>query len=176
MTLFARLPVLFAAAGLTLASAVAPALAGPNETAFLQSYVGGWKGTGLLTGGETDETFTCRVNVTKGRDNKINYAGRCAVAGLNLSVAGTIAYVDANGRYEAAMTSNATFTGTAVGRRQGGSVVFDLKERETDEKGNDMTISAQVLLQGPNMGLKFHYILNDTGDTMDASVKFERLN
>jgi hypothetical protein len=175
MNLFARLPVLIAAAGVALVS-LSPALAGPKETAFLESYIGGWKGTGLLTGGESDETFTCRVNVTRGRESKINYAGRCAVAGLNLSVAGTIAYIDARSRYEAAMTSNATFTGTAIGRRQGSAVVFDLKERESDEQGNDMTITAQVLLDGPNMGLKFHYLLNGTGDTMDASVKFERLN
>jgi hypothetical protein len=153
----------------------APAFAGPKEIEYLQSYVGSWKGSGEVKGGEDAEKFSCRVNVTPGNGGKINYAGRCAVSGLNLSVAGTIAYIDARNRYEAAMTSNATFSGTAVGRKQGGGIVFDLKERNTDKEGNDMTIQSQVSLLNNAIGLKFTVIFNDSGDRSNASVTFARM-
>jgi hypothetical protein len=48
---------------------------------------------------------------------------------MNLSVSGTIAYSDQNRRYEAAMSSNAGFTGMAVGQERGGQIVFDLSQR-----------------------------------------------
>ncbi len=154
-------------------SAATPAVAGPAEVAYLQSYIGNWRGQGQLTGGDQNENFTCRVTVTQGNQGKINYAGRCAVAGLNLSVAGTIAYIDANNRYEAAMSSNATFSGVAIGRKQGDGVVFDLRERDRTEQG-DMTITAQVSLGNGTIGLGFNYLMHDSGSTMNANVSFSR--
>lgn len=156
------------------AFAAGPAAAGDAEIAYLQSYVGGWTGEGKLTGTDREEAFTCRVDVSRGNQGKINYAGRCAVAGLNLSVAGTIAYVDASRRYEAAMSSNATFSGVAVGQKRGDRVVFDLKERDTTDDGADMTVTAQVSLGTDTIGLGFNYLMHETGDTMDASVDFSR--
>lgn len=152
------------------------ALAGPEEQAFLQSYVGGWKGTGTLQSadGETED-FVCRVTVTRGRADKINYAGRCSVAGLNLSVAGTIAYVEAAQRYEAAMSSNASFTGVAIGRKVGDRVVFDLRERETSDEGKDLTITSQVSLGDEDIGLRFTYTGGDADERTDAEVTFARL-
>jgi hypothetical protein len=172
MTLPIRLLFVVLFAGLSVQAA--PALAGPTESAFLESYVGNWKGDGLLTGGDEDEAFNCRVQVTKGREGKINYAGRCSVAGLNLTVAGTIAYIEQSSRYEAAMTSNATFTGIAVGRKQGARVVFDLKERDVHE-GDDMTISSQVSLDKEAIGLSFKYVMEEDGSSMSAAVKFARM-
>lgn len=173
MTLPIRLLFLFLFAGLSV-SAAAPAYAGPTESALLESYVGNWRGEGVLTGGEADESFNCRVQVTKGREGKINYSGRCTVAGLNLTVAGTIAYIEASKRYEAAMTSNATFTGIAVGRKQGNRLVFDLRERDVHE-GADMTITSQVSLDEDAIGLSFKYVMEADGYSMDAAVKFARM-
>jgi hypothetical protein len=155
----------------------APVFAGAAEDQFLQSYVGNWKGGGTFKSKDGDEKFNCRVGVTAGSTGKINYSGRCAVSGLNLSVAGTISYVEERNRYEAAMTSNATFSGTAVGRKQGNSVVFDLKERNKDKSGNDMSISSQVSLQGKGdaIGLKFNIVFNDTGDSSNATVTFAKM-
>jgi hypothetical protein len=167
-----RLLFLMLFAGLMLPAA--PAFAGPTESAFLESYIGNWKGEGLLTGGDEDESFACRVNVTKGREGKINYAGRCTVAGLNLTVAGTIAYIEESKRYEAAMTSNATFTGLAVGRKRGSGVVFDLRERDVYE-GDDMTITSQVSLEKDAIGLSFKYVMEEDGSSMSAGVKFSRM-
>jgi len=171
-----RIPVWFQALALALPLAAAPAaaLAGPAEDAFLESYVGSWRGAGSLEGSDgSTEAFTCRVTVTKGRAGKINYAGRCSVSRLNLSVAGTIAYVPANRRYEAAMSSNATFAGTAIGRREGELVVFDLREKEQDAEGRDMEVTAQVSLGGPAIGMGFAFV-SATGRS-DATVDFARM-
>lgn len=173
MALRIRLLFLALVAGLTLSSAV-PAFAGPTENAFLESYIGNWKGDGLLTGGDEDESFVCRVNVTAGREGKINYAGRCTVAGLNLTVAGTIAYIEESKRYEAAMTSNATFSGLAIGRKQGTKVIFDLRERDVHE-GADMTITSQVALDDNAIGLSFKYVMTEDQSSMQAAVKFARM-
>ena len=152
------------------------ALAGPAEEAFLQSYVGGWKGTGTLeTADGGTEDFICRVTVTRGRAQKINYAGRCSVSGLNLSVAGTIAYVGEAQRYEAAMSSNADFRGIAIGRQVGDEVVFDLREREISAEGKDRTITSQVSLRDDTIGLRFTYIGDEPGVRNDAEVQFARL-
>lgn len=151
-------------------------VAGPAEEAYLQSYVGGWKGTGSMeTADGGTEDFICRVTVTRGRAQKINYAGRCSVAGLNLSVAGTIAYVDAASRYEAAMSSNAGFTGIAIGKQSGDAVVFDLREREISAEGKDRTITSQVTLRAETIGLRFTYIGDEPGVRNDAEVVFARL-
>lgn len=171
-----RITAWFRAAALALPLLVIPAaaLAGPAEEAFLESYVGNWRGAGALVGSDgSSESFTCRVAVTKGRAGRINYAGRCSVARLNLSVAGTIAYIDANRRYEAAMSSNATFAGTAVGRQQGERVVFDLRETEQDAEGRDMQVSAQVSIGGPAIGLGFSFVSAD--GRSDATVDFSRM-
>jgi hypothetical protein len=173
MSLPIRLLFLVIFAGLSF-QAASPAYAGPTESAFLESYIGNWKGDGLLTGGEEDEAFNCRVSVTKGREGKINYTGRCSVAGLNLTVAGTIAYIEESKRYEAAMTSNATFTGLAIGRKQGTRVVFDLRERDVHD-GDDMTITSRVSLEKDTIGLSFKYVMEDDGFSMDAAVKFARM-
>ena len=176
MTLLKRLSHLAAVAGLLLAwmALAVPARAGQAEVDLLQSYAGSWRGSAVLTGGAEPEKFSCRMMITKGKEGRIHYAGRCALAGLNLSVAGTIAYIDAAGRYEAAMTTNATFSGTAIGTRQGDSVVFNLRERDTNDEGTDMTITSRVVLRGGGITVDFDVLFHDSGDTMKASVPFER--
>jgi hypothetical protein len=158
-----------ASAGLT----AAPAFAGPAEVALLKSYIGEWRGRGTLIGA-TKESVVCRLALTQGNQDKINYNGRCTLAGTNLSVAGTIAYVDAARRYEAAMTSNATFTGIAVGQKRGSGLVFNLREREEDEEGKPMNISAQISLNNNAIGVTFEVVYVESGDSLRAEVPFSR--
>lgn len=175
MNLFGPLSRGIAVAGLVVTSimAAAPAFAAKVDIELLNSYLGSWKGRGILVGAES-ETVVCRLSLTPGNDDKVNYSGRCAMAGTNLSVNGTLAYVDAKKRYEAAMTSNATFTGIAVGRKQGDGVVFNLKERETDEEGNDMTITAVIALLNKTISVEFQVLFNASGDIIKASVPFTK--
>lgn len=175
MNLFGPLSRSIAVAGLVVTSmtAAAPALAARADIEMLNSYLGNWQGKGVLVGAKS-ETVKCRMNLTPGNDDRIVYSGRCAMAGTIISVNGTIAYIDAKTRYEAAMTTNAAFTGVAVGRKQGDAVVFNLKERETDEEGNDMTITAVITLLDGKISVEFEVLFNASGDVLKASVPFTK--
>ena len=175
MTFLGTLTRAMALAGV-IASAgfsAAPAFAGPAEVALLKSYIGDWRGRGTLIGA-SKESVVCRLSLTQGNQDKVNYSGRCTLAGTNLSVAGTIAYVDASRRYEAAMTSNATFTGIAVGQKRGSGLVFNLREREEDEEGKPMNISAQISLNANAIGVTFEVVYVESGDSLRAEVPFSR--
>ena len=77
----------------------------------------------------------------RGQRGQDQLRGRCTLAGTTLSINGTIAFI--SGHFEAAMTSNASFTGTAIGRKKGDTIVFDLKEKQKGDDGNDMDVSAE---------------------------------
>lgn len=164
-----------ALAGLIVAGSAAPSLAAQADIEFLGSYLGNWKGRGQLQGANT-ETVVCKLNLSPANNNtKINYSGRCTLAGSNLAVNGTVAYVDEKRRYEAVMTSNASFTGVAVGQKQGNGVVFSLKERERDEaQKRDMTITAGISLLNDAIMVEFLVIDDATGDTIKAKVPFSK--
>lgn len=148
--------------------------AGPTEEGLLKSYVGNWRGESMLVGGEKPEPFRCRLAVTPGKQGKINYAGRCTLVNMNLSVSGTIAYVDAGGRYEAVMSSNAGFSGIAVGREDGGQIGFDLAERQTDRGGNDVAIGSKLFLAEESIVVVFQVEFNNSGQFLTANVPFTR--
>lgn len=150
------------------------AQAGPEEVGLLSSYVGDWRGESTLEGGENPEPFRCRLSVSPGNQSKINYAGRCTLVNMNLSVSGTIAYSDTNGRYEAVMTSNAGFSGLAVGMPDGDRIGFDLKDRQKDRGGNDVAIGTKMFLADNSIVVEFEVEFNDSGDIMTASVPFQR--
>ena len=164
-----------ALAGLLLVApfSAAPAMAAKADVELLQSYVGDWRGKGEMVGAET-ETVVCRLSLSKGNQDKVNYSGRCSMAGTVLSVNGTMAYNDAANRFEAAMSSNATFSGLAVGKRQGSALVFNLKERNKDEAGNDLTLSAAITLRKETISVDFKVVFNATGETLTASVPFSK--
>jgi hypothetical protein len=158
---------------LVSAGAVAtPVLAAQADIDFLQAYMGSWKGRGVLVGADT-ETVVCRMKLSSGNEQKINYSGKCTLAGSNLSINGTLAYVDANKRYEAVMTSNANFTGVAVGKKQGDGVVFNLKERDTSD-GNDMAITAGIALQGGAINVDFRVVETKSGKVIKATIPFSK--
>ena len=141
--------------------------------ALLKSYIGEWRGRGVLYGA-SEESVVCRLTLTEGNQDKVNYSGRCALAGTNLSVAGTMAYVEANRRFEAAMTSNATFTGIAVGQKRGSGLIFNLRERDQDEEGKDLNIAAQIQLNPSDIHVTFEIVYVESGDSLRAEVPFSR--
>ena len=68
----------------------------------------------------------------------------------------------------------AVATAVAVGKKQGGSgILFNLKERDTTE-GQDMTITADILLNGGAISVSFHVVDNRTGDSIRAKVPFSK--
>lgn len=177
MKLFGPLLRILALAGLLAATpmAVAPVMAAQADVALLKSYVGSWKGRGTLIGAES-ESVVCRLSLSEGNGDKVNYSGRCTLAGTSLAVNGTLAYNDSARRYEAAMTSNVTFSGLAVGKKSGDSIVFNLKERNKDEEGNDLTVTAAIVLKGSgkSIGVDFQVVFNATGEMIKASVPFTK--
>jgi hypothetical protein len=154
--------------------AVAPAQSGPAEMALLESYIGSWSGEGLMVGGEAPEKFKCRLTVAKGNNLKINYAGRCKLVNMNLSVSGTIEYDEGARHYQAVMSSNAGFTGLAVGRKSGSRISFDLAERQTDRGGNDVRIGSLLVLEGNKITVDFEVEFNNSGQLLTARVPFSK--
>ena len=175
MTNFRPLVRLAAIAGVIVATGVAigPAFAGPAETALLKSYEGSWRGKGQVVGADT-ETVTCRMSLSEGNDDKVNYSGRCALAGANLSINGTLAYIDANRRYEGAMTSNVNFSGVAIGQKVGDSIVFNLKERGTLQDTNTM-IAAGITLSPGGITVKFDATDSVSGKSVSSLIPFQKL-
>jgi hypothetical protein len=114
------------------------------------------------------------LTVAKGNQAKINYSGRCTLINMNLSVNGTIAFDDATRRYLAAMSSNAGFTGQAIGRRQGDRISFDLTEKQKDRGGNDVRIGSTIQLVGNSITVDFEVEFNNSGEVLTASVPFSR--
>ena len=171
MSFFGPLTRAAALAGLLFSAG--PALAAPADVALLKSYIGEWRGRGVLIGA-SQESVVCRLSLTQGNQDKVNYNGRCTLAGSNLSVAGTLAYVEAAKRYEAAMTSNATFSGIAVGQKRGNGVVFNLRDRDQDEEGKDFNISAQISLANEGIKVVFEIVYVESGDSLRADVPFSR--
>lgn len=155
------------------AAALTPVYAAPADVALLKSYIGEWRGRGTLVGA-SQESVVCRLSLTEGNQDKVNYNGRCTMAGTTLSVAGTMAYVEASKRFEAAMTSNATFNGLAVGQKRGGGLVFNLRERETDEEGKDLNISSVIRLSNEAIEVSFDVVYVESGDSLRAQVPFSR--
>ncbi|WP_423068511.1 hypothetical protein [Devosia sp. CN2-171] len=91
---------------------------------------------------------------------------------MNLSVSGTIAYDAAKGRYQAVMSSNAGFTGSAVGSETDGKISFDLRERQVDRGGNDVRIGATIILAPETIAVNFEVEFNDSGQILTAAVPF----
>jgi len=159
---------------LVMPGAVLPTQAGDAELALLTSYVGNWRGEGALVGGDQPEPFRCRLNIAKGNQTKVNYTGRCALVNATLSISGTIAYNDTEQRYEAAMSSNAGFTGLAIGQQSQGTISFDLKEQQKDRGGSDVRIGSRIKLVNDTITVDFEVEFNNSGKLLTASVPFSQ--
>jgi hypothetical protein len=151
-----------------------PGHAGDAELNRLRSYIGAWSGSGVLVGGDQPEAFGCRLKVTQGRLTKINYAGRCNLVNMNLSVTGTIYFNDKANRYEATMRSNVGFSAAAVGMPQGKAIRFNLNERQDDRGGNSMAIGSVLQLTANRITVDFSVEFNRSGQVLTTSVPFVR--
>ncbi len=154
-------------------------VAGPSqaagELALLESYIGDWRGESALVGKDKNEPFRCRLGVSKGNLGRINYTGRCTLVNATLSISGTIAFIEASNQFEAAMSTNAGYTGLAVGRTSGDRISFDLREQQKDRAGSDVRIGARILLVGnDSITVDFEVEFNDSGEVLTASVPFSR--
>src|SRR5205085_3788442 len=113
--------------------------------------------------------------IDKGNQAKINYAGRCTLVNMNLSVSGTIAFDDASRTYQAVMNSNIGFKGDAVGQHQGNKIVFNLAERQADRSGNDVQIGSRIVLTGATaITVDFQVEFNNSGNILTATVPFSK--
>jgi len=162
------------AALLAMAFATIPAQAAQGPLALLESYVGNWQGEGALVGGDRPEPFRCRLSIAKGNPGKVNYTGRCALVNATLSISGTIAFNESAQRYEAAMSSNAGFTGLAIGQERGGQISFDLREQQKDRAGSDVRIGSRIILINGNITVDFEVEFNNSGEVLTASVPFRQ--
>lgn len=151
-----------------------PAYTAQPGIEVLSTYIGEWQGESVLQGGDTPKPFKCRLTIAKGKQAKINYSGRCTLVNTNISVAGTIGYNASAKRYEAVMSSNAGFSGYAVGIQNGDNITFDLAEKEKDRGGNDVRIGARIKLTGEAIVVDFEMEFNNSGDILTASVPFSR--
>ncbi len=156
-------------AGLSVAN---PTYAAKADLDLIQSYVGNWRGRGTMANGtQAKETVVCFLEITRSTVEKIGFSGRCALAGGNLSMAGTMAYIIAANRYEAIITSNTEFTGTAIGKRSGSNVTFNLQGR--DKNGEISRIRAGFGLNNGKIMVKFEVTKAD-GSKILANIPFDR--
>lgn len=144
-----------------------PVLAGPQETALLAAYAGGWVGSGKVTGIETGNV-DCTMTLTANRSGKVNYSGRCDFGSGTAGFTGTMHYNDAARRFEA-NTSAQGVSGGAVGKRQGGGVVFSMSGLESSYG----TVSSTLSLTGGKIGMKFE-MLDKDGVKTASSITFKR--
>jgi hypothetical protein len=159
---------------MTLAGVAAqPAFAAQSDIEYLATYEGDYVGVGQVSG-EDNETIHCRMSMTPGNEDKINYQGRCLLAGATLSIAGTIAYNTSAHQYEAVMTSNTAFTGRAIGHRSGNDISFKLDQRAV-EKGSDLSIAVGIALHSGAIDVNFQVVDASTGKLTKALVPFKRV-
>jgi hypothetical protein len=174
MKLFGPLSRAILLAGVLASAGAMPAMAAPADIALLKTYLGTWSGKGTITGAQT-QPVSCKMALSSGNGDKVNYTGRCSIGGQQLSVTGTIAYIDASHRYEAVMnTGIGGFRGVAIGVKQGGNIVFDLQQRANDDEGNDISVAAKIILSGKAMTVDFHAKFNASGDTLEAKIPFSK--
>jgi hypothetical protein len=152
-----------------------PALAAPEDVALLHEYLGSWRGNGSITGpkGNT-ETTACRLDFFDGNGDKVNFSGRCSLGGTAVTLSGAMVYVDANGSFEAVMTTSVGFTGRAVGVRSGNGVRFDLKEFGGDESASNMDVTAALTMANAAIEVGITVIFKDTGDKYSGTAPFSK--
>ncbi len=153
---------------------IAPSFAAQNDIDLLKSYIGTWKGRGEIIwhGGDT-EAVKCKVNITKADYGKVNYNGRCAFAGGNFSIAGTMAYIDEKQRYEAVMSTSTSFAGVAIGIREGDNIIYELSDKNA-ETGDSFEIDSQINLNDGELFIGFTAKNITTGNVVKAEIPFSQ--
>jgi len=147
---FAR-AVLFAA---LIAPVAAPAMAGPNEIAYLQRLVGTWTGKGKISGGDG------------GNDGRRkNFNGRCAVAGgsTSQSFSGRISYDDKQGAYVSSSQGN-----SVAGKKSGNTLTFATTMADLRGKG-----STTMSLSPSSIKVQFK-ITQSSGQVNQGTIPFTK--
>ena len=154
----------------------APAFSAPKDVKLLNSYIGNWRGSGELKRDGNIETVRCKLAITKAKAGKINYKGRCAVAGANFSIAGTMAYIKKAQRFEAVMSTSTSFSGVAIGKYSNKNdkegIDFQLSDRNA-ETGDKFKISSNIALKEEMIGIDFIVTNKTTGRIVSADIPFE---
>lgn len=162
-----------ALAGLMMVGMVGPVEAAQRDLEILQSYVGEWRGRGTMGEGDTEETVVCKLDITRSSSEKINFKGRCTLAGKALAINGTMAYLTENKRFEAVMSSNTFFSGVAIGHRNGNSIKFNLSERDPDT-GSTVKINIGMALSNSNINIDFRLSDSESGQSTVAKIPFSK--
>jgi len=153
-----------------------PAFSAPKDVELLNSYVGDWRGSGDLKRDGDVETVRCKLAITKAKAGKINYKGRCAVAGANISIAGTMAYIEEAQRFEALMSTSTSFSGVAIGNysniedKEG--INFELSDKNA-KTGDEFEISSNISLKEEVIGIDFVVTNKTTSRIISAIIPFE---
>ncbi|WP_196258370.1 hypothetical protein [Pelagibacterium limicola] len=149
-----------------------PAGAAQADVELLKSYVGEWRGRGTAMFAATgqNETVVCRMSVSDSDLTKVAIEGRCTLAGRTLAIAGTVAFVETANRYEAIMSSVASFQGVAIGQRRGSDIAFNLVDRN-HERG-EHRIDADLSLRGSEIHLDFKITHVASGASTTARIPF----
>lgn len=153
--------------------AVTTANAAQADIDLLKSYIGEWRGRGTTTNASGTETVVCKLAIKSADTTKVNYDGRCSLAGGNLAIKGTMAYIAENNRYEAVMSSNTSFSGVAVGRRRGQSVAFQLRNRNAED-GEEYKVDAGIALRSGDIEIDFAITEVSSGNKITANVPFAK--
>lgn len=157
-----RTAALTALTAALLSLTLAPAQAGPTETAFLQQLTNTWSGKGRLSGAESGP-IACKMVISSSRTNA-KFQGRCAIPDMaQQAFSGSIAYNDKLRRYEVR-----TASGVVAGVRRGNRLVFTTKERSVSGTAySTMTVSPTSLV------VDFALVGRD-GDKTTSRITFGR--
>jgi hypothetical protein len=153
---------------LALGCAGEGASAGEAETALLQSFMGTFSGKGVLTENGKQTNFECKMTVSKGNRGKIVFRASCPlVAGT-----GAMTYNEASGRFEVVFSSSTDLKGTAVGRRNGDAVAFNLADRAVDAENNTLDYKVRASMSADTISVTFDALLNK--DPWAGTLDFRR--
>lgn len=154
-----------ALSGLLLVTAAVPAaLAGEAELRFLEQLLGNWRGSGEISGPDGGDV-TCRL-VLKPSGSKVNFNGRCALAGGggSQSFSGSIRYNDRAGRWESSSRGE-----TVAGKKSGNNLVFTTAQSDRRGSGTStMTLSPGAI------SVKFDLVDKRTGEKTQGSIPFRK--
>ncbi len=166
--------LLFAFAFISSALLITPSLASNDDVSLLQSYIGTWKGLGEITRDNGDvESVKCKVNIIQSNQGRVGYKGRCAFAGGNFSIAGTMAYIAEKERFEAVMSTSTSFSGVAIGKRDGDNLVFKLSDKNADT-GDSFKIDSNISLIDGELSIAFTAENITTGRMIKVAVPFSQ--
>ncbi len=157
-----RTAALTALTAAMLSLTLAPAQAGPAETAFLQKLDNTWSGKGRLSGAESGP-ISCKMVISSGSRNA-KFQGRCAIPDMaQQAFSGSISYNDKLKRFE-----TRTVGGVVAGVRRGDRLVFTTQERNVRGTAySTMTISPTSLVVD-------FALVDRSGDKTTSRITFSR--